>query len=994
MKRFISIVFVTLFTFCLFAYDGIISGEGKLKVASTKWFDIIYPESSKETASILYLKADDLYVEITASLGIEPDFRMPVVITPGTEQFNAYFTNYPYNHIVIYDTGIISSLEVFSETIYSTFKHELTHAITLNMKSPAIKLLSNIWGDPISLSSVIVSSGMAEGATLCSEASTGEGRLNNTIAMSSVIQAKIENQLPGYFDETGVSTIYPAGSFYQFNGVFHNWLQEKYGMEKYAQFWYSAVNIGGDSISITIGQVFKKTYGISLNDAWKMCFDEYEVPQVSANPVETGEVNDLFKPLQNKYSALNKNGGLYTSITASDKGIYYLDDDTYNIYFVSKGDRVNHKILNYRYVQSISVSDDNRFLVLNYLTIDGANYKKRIAVYDLEKKSTIYLNENGVQEGSVVKFQNEYYLVCQKFKSQNYELMIKKLIIRDNKLKGFEDEKSIGFPLESLPQSICSCDAENGDFIFIKKEGLKYSICRTSIKNPTDVTEYVLPQGYNVQNLSWDGDRAIFTYANKNTMARLGFLDFSKNEFEFDKRDLSGGVYFPVKFDENEIAYAGNFFRCNRLLSIKVSVGDRVKVSPRKINPETEKNTLDTTQLKENLEKLDLASKNYNQFSSYLKGFLMPTCAIESISDLSSYGEANYVLPFGLTYITSNPWGGNLLQLSAGYGIDTNSGAIQIGIQDTSWLDTSFTASVEFDKYGFKQTNGSLSLEKSFLIGRHSSFVLGSSSFIHFGRKNLDYTEASINAENTGNFFGNAISDDMTNYFLGSQTFSVGFKNLIYTKPGRFSRLGYSLTGYGIYNFDSKADFSDYSNKIDAAFALDFYIPQLLPISNNLGFTYNLPVVLSINTLGIKNNNSDMLLGQFPEIINPYDFNGFNFGISSILFATEIQKSLFNCTGLYAQNFTLSLLYKTGFDIDIISPDPYIIYVKDKLGELFQGNQLLSQKLYLRGEVNLSPNIGSLGSSMQIGIFGDGGLYFDKNFALSPFADFGIALKY
>ena len=75
--------------------------HSKIRIASTKWFDIIYPVESENSARELFDKADSIYEKICASYGKEPDFRMPVVITPDTDAYNAYFSNGHYNHIVL-----------------------------------------------------------------------------------------------------------------------------------------------------------------------------------------------------------------------------------------------------------------------------------------------------------------------------------------------------------------------------------------------------------------------------------------------------------------------------------------------------------------------------------------------------------------------------------------------------------------------------------------------------------------------------------------------------------------------------------------------------------------------------------------------------------------------------------------------------------------------------------------------------------------------------
>ena len=169
-----------------------LAGEKKLRVTKTKWFDIIYPERYELSATILYENADRVYDEVTAQYDLSPSFRMPVVITPAVDEFNAFWTAVPYNHIAIYDTGVsgASELAVFSETLLSTFRHELTHAVTYNMKDEVWLTASKVFGDCFVPGMLSVTTGMAEGATLTSESAAGEGRLNDEYAKHYVSRQK------------------------------------------------------------------------------------------------------------------------------------------------------------------------------------------------------------------------------------------------------------------------------------------------------------------------------------------------------------------------------------------------------------------------------------------------------------------------------------------------------------------------------------------------------------------------------------------------------------------------------------------------------------------------------------------------------------------------------------------------------------------------------------------------------------------------------------
>ena len=182
-KRILCIAFLFLSLLPAWSHEGSMAGAGKLRVSQTKYFDIIYSEKNLTTAKILYENADQVFEELAAAYGTEPSFRLPVVITTTVEQFNAYYADSPYNRIVVYDTAQIEDLAVFSQTVLSTFTHELTHALTYNYKNKTMRTLAKIFGDAFANHYITVTSGMAEGATVSYESSNGEGRLNDPYAL-------------------------------------------------------------------------------------------------------------------------------------------------------------------------------------------------------------------------------------------------------------------------------------------------------------------------------------------------------------------------------------------------------------------------------------------------------------------------------------------------------------------------------------------------------------------------------------------------------------------------------------------------------------------------------------------------------------------------------------------------------------------------------------------------------------------------------------------
>ena len=127
-----------------------------LMEVETSHFTIIYDESSKESAALIASECEDTYEDLCSLFKVDPDLHLPVILTTQTKVLNAYFTTSPSSHIVLYDVvASKGSLTSFSETLTSIFKHELTHAFTMNLRSSFWQVLANIFGDSVNPSNFL-----------------------------------------------------------------------------------------------------------------------------------------------------------------------------------------------------------------------------------------------------------------------------------------------------------------------------------------------------------------------------------------------------------------------------------------------------------------------------------------------------------------------------------------------------------------------------------------------------------------------------------------------------------------------------------------------------------------------------------------------------------------------------------------------------------------------------------------------------------------------
>jgi hypothetical protein len=912
MKKLFIVLISLLLSFSLFAHEGSMAGAGKLRFTQTKYFDLIYGEKNLASANILYEKADAVFEELAAAYGVEPSFRIPVVITATVEQFNAYYANSPYNRIVLYDTGQIDDLAVFSETLLSTFTHELTHALTYNLKNKTFKVIGKIFGDAISNHYFTVTSGIAEGATVSYESSKGEGRLNDPYSLQMIRQAKIEGQFPTYSDVKGASDAYPKGSFYYFNGAFAEFLQRNFGMHKYSEFWYRCIN-GEEFSDLTTAGAFKKTFGIKLNRAWKMFENSLQVPSVAgANPLAAGQAFDFFDK-QNQsgdFSLKNTTGSRFSNLRVCETGLAYVDDSNNTIYFVQNG-KNPQKLFHQDYLDGIRLSLDGRFLTISHYSTASATIKHCAKIYDFETKKLISVPGTNYVSPTVISSNGEYYFLAQKYEKQRYSIVIQKLDV-ENKLALCENPLEFTFDAEQVPTEFT--DLGNGLFAFSLKSGLDYSICVSDF-NFSNITEYPLPyEKMKIRDLSLSSNTLYFSWATKETLPRLGMLNLEDGQFSLMNENISGGVYTPVQ-KNGHIYYTAQFYKQSRLLELSDGWWTCDEIAAIAAHSPIENSSVPLPQ--------PLPYKNYSPFQYAFNGFLIPIGGI-----------ASNVPTLGLTYMNSSPWYSGVTMISGGYDISSKCGIFDFSYQsgtDTNLLQYSLISTLKIHESGFKELGGSVSISSGFDFGRRYAVLFAA-------RENARYGKLSDKNDNTS--------------FSSLEIYSASWTNVFTCGPGTYERKGITLTTGLAHSYET--DLEPYKNKIcniyDVEFDADVYIPKLLPILCIDNFTYNLPTKVNTSLFSLSAS----------------DYRLIKVNTETVLFGYDIQKAIPGFSAIFVNDVILTISYTGGFDYinateaaqnwHLTNADTYLDQIKS-------GDLTYKQYAKLKLSLGFTPNIGTYANS-------------------------------
>ena len=869
--------------------------NSELKVLSTKYFDIIYPEESKVSAQLLYENADSYYEILSKKYKLEQEYRFPVTLIPNYDMFNAYFSTYGYNRIVMFDTRCNDEMLVFKDDFLKVFYHELTHAINFNIRNKFWYGFRKIFGDNSLGGTFVANTAIVEGTAVIEESSTGEGRLNSEFANHIFKQSLIENQKVNYGDIPGVRDVYPSDLNYKFGSKFYKWVYDKYGSEKYTEFWNRCANVK----KLTYTGAFKKVYGISVKTAWKEFIKDENIYELNPQTWKEDEIDLVFN--ENYF-------GRYSDLIKVKDGFIFYDKYKNDILFskISEKSKTEFvkpkKLLNFSSVENISVSSDYKYLAIDYYDYNKTLPKLKTKIYDLENEKLFSVDEEGISDSVILSYDDKHYFVTVKVVSQFVSTKIYQIIkdkngkiISLNFIKEFD--KAFGKNKFSL------CDAGNGNLIYLYKDGLDFSIKIYNVETEKEKQILMPSEDTIVQDISFFENKIYFSYTQKGTMPRIGFVDLSNFDFNnsdeqilpsgFLSKDFSGGFLNPIILNKNKIIYVASFFNHQRILQSDLS-----KLSFEKLDLQIIENTNNQEQdssIAEVDPEIFKLEKKYNPFDFLFRATIIPNIYFPTykVSNHEDSIEIASEVGIGVTLSTLSPFDSYSFDFSLGYIPQSGSASTSFKIYGNAPTDLwsySFGTSLEFDKFGFKQTYNEIS-GSYILSGINSSFLgFGNSASIFYGR------QFSVAGE-----YNNLI-DNFAKPFYESTEYDKTDRFIIYNQ----ARIGVGINrkeGINIFetfetnlflNLDIFYNYND-TNK-DKNLFCNFYpsvklkLPRLLPLPSTTIGSFGLPTEVNLSIL--------------PTSSKIVSFSG-----NVKLLDLEIQKSISWFSVLYLNRFFIDVDY-------------------------------------------------------------------------------------
>jgi len=534
------------------------------RVIATEHFDIIFPKESEPSARLLATYADNIYDQVSALLGIEVPSRIPVTLAPHTDMFNGYMNPITRPHIVLFDTPMDLEWTNFADSLESLFLHELTHAISLSSRNRSYQNLNRVFGMWASPTLINTPQFMVEGVTVSFESLSGFGRANDPLIKQQLRQALHENKFATPFQASGVYD-FPgqSGIWYEYGGLFSAWLQQTYGMEKYAELWQA---MGGDSwFSFFVYRsgyyrIFKNVYGIDFMDAWNAFSASLALDGLEENSEEL---------LPKQYRFLSEKGHFIDGVAAGGNSVYAIDrsERKLRIYDTRTG-KVRTRNIGAVAAYDLDVDASGANLLVSGYTLVGERY---FAIATEHRANTGWRTGRKIRglykaryfRDGVIGIRSELHntnIVYEDFNGKS------EILFRGNEKLLFSGPQAVD------DERIAFIAAREGVrelwlYNYVSRELFRLEDASGGSKTGSSETGGAGNGEYwrYMRNLGVSEGKLFFSHNADDRMYKLAVIDLSTMEAVFSERDFSGGVFNPVSLD-GTVYYRGSFFSRDGLL--------------------------------------------------------------------------------------------------------------------------------------------------------------------------------------------------------------------------------------------------------------------------------------------------------------------------------------------------------------------------------------------------------------------------------------------
>ncbi len=640
---------VLVLAFALFFF--LISlGAGEY-IYSTEHFDFIYSEETEESASEVIEKAEEYYSFLVRIFDRDPELKIPVYFRYDKKEYNAYYTAYPIDHIVMYVTNLPRTLLTNADyPLSSTFFHELTHAFTHNIKSPFVKFLSSIFGDGVIPGNLYMNRAFIEGIAVYAESLNGEGRLNDAEALYLVNQMAEEKIKLSYLDIEGGRDIYPGANMsYILGASFFSYLASTYGEDKLCAFIVKCYEFPISTTSL----IFKSIFGIRIKDAW----DDYV------------EKKSLKRDLKSPHTITEL--GNWSNLKFNEGKIYVASSSTSSLYQLKEDKSMSRIKLTQSSFDDISFS--SHLYLLTYVT----EHTRSVSVFTLDGSSVRTFSD---YYSGLLLSDDSILLLGERDRITSLDLY---------SLSSGERIASFNLGRDVTLWSGLALSEEEGVFI-IARGGEKHLLL-VNVKDG-ELSLLSFPPGINLSSIALTSDGTIaFSYVTDDTQSFMKYGEIIREGdewlYKISSDEYSGGIYYPLR-DKDDVYFISSFFS-GKKVSI-LSYDSLVFIEEGSLSK-----SLFTIREREG-DKIE--GVHYNPLRFMQRGLLLPL-------GLSSSKTLSPQFGLGLTYIVQDPGEKHKIVLSLGYDLASD--------VPFTYMTYSFKDYFKAELYSFSK-NGETAVEADF----------------------------------------------------------------------------------------------------------------------------------------------------------------------------------------------------------------------------------------------------------------------------------------
>lgn len=640
-----------------------------MKVVATQYVDIIFCDESLHTAQLVIENVDNLFEQAFLELGSKQKIRFPIVISPDSDNLVISYSPIPYNRIIIFDAVPTAEMACYENTILSLLYHEITKAVNYSVTFKFAQVIKNIFRvdslQPIPLINIPFS--IVEGWSFIEESKDGNGRMNDFFFLEQLSVAKFENKFPDWMQVSVKKELKRENDLsYAAGAAFIAFIQQRWGMEKFLEFWNESGNI--NFFRLMAGN-FKKVYGVSLSSAWKDFVEVIPLPSDIEQIIE----------LEKYTSKLIKNDteGAAKNIINTPYGLVWYDDIRHEVDILDLNSEVKNRKLLFLAsdITRLSLSPDGRFLAVSFTELGSREqFKNDVTwIFDLEERR--FLSESyRLRESSIIQLQDNTYAIAGVDTSKKYPIIKVYTIPEIYDVLDIEsaDEsskivysKSLNY--NSIPTSITF--VKNGIFQCLVNNQNRWFLLRVDINSKEEKT-FTLLDGNNIplsiRNLNLlnkETKSYSFMYMEKGDVSfvKMGILtldeDYYPKELLLQSNNLRGGVNYPTVKDD-VLFYSANRYNFNELVCVDINLLD--------FNKGTVQEDFFDLDLKQSDLPFNYKTKMYLAFPYWFNGLIVPMLPVWNLS----LTEGTKMWPgLGLTYITSiDPLQNTDFVVSAGFG--------------------------------------------------------------------------------------------------------------------------------------------------------------------------------------------------------------------------------------------------------------------------------------------------------------------------------------